>query len=1193
MTTRDAPEIGLTRWWRRARFGPIVAVLAAAALAPAGAQAADPNLMAQWHLDAGDFGGGAALDSSGHANHLIAPPGLTKIPDGRFAGAVSFADLDLLYGNAAASLEPERLSVVAWVRGTSPGTAKYLIGKGRDVACTGASYALETDFSGGLVFYIWDGAGLVVKSPDAGTGIWDGHWHAVAGTFDGSRVRLYVDGAPVPGAVVTKKQISYAMTGGNDLTVGGTACAEALGFPGDLDEVRIYDRALSDEEVARLHDPAATSPPDLSAPGSGGAGPAPSGSAAGGGATAAGAPVAAMAKAPAGALVAKGVKVDAQRGVLLSGAASHAGGGVASYAWDFNGDGSTDATCGADAPAAYHVFPAGSAANVKLTVTSPAGAAATTTQSVALPKVPAAAKQSASATFASTPATLCLTQQTDAASDLPSTADCVREIFLLNTVAVRSRSASCFTIRNYTSADYLKMLQQRSAGPRIAASTLTAEQIRQLAFMKYAPFVKASITGPVEINGIPIPIPPGVPTSYDSGDGQKDGEFTIGRRYPLSVPLLGQVADLGELDLSHSWKFTDGITHVADVNTNQLRLGGLPFEAKASLDFVRGYKSRLSFQVKLPNVFESGDGEPVSFKLTLTGDNHGSWAVERADGRIPNLHLGTALVKDLYLKYQQADDSWEGGLKLFVSGEEDGYSLDLRAPEEGGSGGPGSGLGLRGGDLSHLGGDFDFGDDEVQIYAGVFLRKVRLAAATHPLVLSGGVTLHIVKVFFVDGDGAMVFATPREPYTWPHQVNVGMDRLAGTTFTTWAFVSGGNLYLDKGGRRWNLGGGYILVKPGLVATGSRDKIDLFGVFSVEGGFNGEVNTRTGAFNLGGTMRVCAGDVLCDSAETLISSVGIAGCKEVPPFGFSVGGGYVWGGSAEVFLADCDLGRYRASIARAAQGEGSSRSFTIAAGSPGAQLELTGADAPPRLAVTGPHGERFSVGDAPRQITKDHAALRVAANRTTYVALRHPAAGRWTVTSEGGERITAARMRDVLPAPALSARVSGTGAHRTLAYHLTGAPGRRVTFHERSASGLRQLGPARSASGTLRFTPAVATSSAREVDAVISQDGLPVRKLVVARFSYRTPRPARPARARATRGRRTLTVSWQASPGAARYAVSVRTPSGRRLLAETRARRVVFRDVEYYLRGSVRITPVRRDGVSGPSAAARFRAWRPG
>src|SRR5205823_14394762 len=36
-----------------------------------------------------------------------------------------------------------------------------------------------------------------VSSPDAGTGIWDGKWHHVAGTYDGAALRLYVDGHEV------------------------------------------------------------------------------------------------------------------------------------------------------------------------------------------------------------------------------------------------------------------------------------------------------------------------------------------------------------------------------------------------------------------------------------------------------------------------------------------------------------------------------------------------------------------------------------------------------------------------------------------------------------------------------------------------------------------------------------------------------------------------------------------------------------------------------------------------------------------------------------------------------------------------------------------------------------------------------------------------------------------------------------
>ncbi len=34
-------------------------------------------------------------------------------------------------------------------------------------------------------------------SPDAGTNIWDGNWHSVVGTFNGSEVDLYVDGKEV------------------------------------------------------------------------------------------------------------------------------------------------------------------------------------------------------------------------------------------------------------------------------------------------------------------------------------------------------------------------------------------------------------------------------------------------------------------------------------------------------------------------------------------------------------------------------------------------------------------------------------------------------------------------------------------------------------------------------------------------------------------------------------------------------------------------------------------------------------------------------------------------------------------------------------------------------------------------------------------------------------------------------------
>ncbi|HVP04016.1 MAG TPA: hypothetical protein VMT10_15725, partial [Solirubrobacteraceae bacterium] len=604
-----------------------------------------------------------------------------------------------------------------------------------------------------------------------------------------------------------------------------------------------------------------------------------------------------------------------------------------------------------------------------------------------------------------------------------------------------------------------------------------------------------------------------------------------------------------------------------------------------------GYKTRLTFQVQLPNVFEQGDGDPVSFSVTALTDNHSSWEVGNVEGRVPSLHLGPSLAKDLYLKYRAADSSWEGGLNLYLDGDEDGYAIDLRAPEEGGTGGPGAGLGVRGGRLSHLGGAFDFGSNEVQIYAGVFLRKLRLSLVDDPVVLAGGVTLHIVKVFFVDGDGALVLATPRDPYVFPRQTNVGMNRLAGTRFDSWAFVSGGNLYLEEQGQRWDLGGGYVLVRPGEVRTGSKDHIDLFGVASLGGGFDGAVNTRTGAFNLGGTMRVCIAGVLCDDTETLISSAGIAACKEVPPFGFSVGAGYRWGGSPDVFLEGCDLGDYRANLASARAG-GGGRTFRVARGSRGVQLEVTGAAGPPDVVVSGPGGRTFSSDGKPRVWTTDHAILRSSANRTTYIALRRPAAGTWTVTARGGDALTGARMRDALAPAGVTVRVSGGGARRVLSYRLTSAKGRRVTFYESSrAGGLRQLGPARAASGRLTFAPQQARGSARQIRAVVTQDGLPVSSTLVARFAYATPKPPRPSGLRVVRGRRTLTVRWGRSPGAVRYQVRALARSGQQLLADTRRPSVRLAGLDYYLRGTVRVTPVRADGVRGASAAAPFPAQR--
>ena len=74
-------------------------------------------------------------------------------------------------------------------------------------------------------------------------------WHHVAAVYDGKRIALYIDGAEQD-AVRASGPIAL-----NNLpvTIGGNAANRANRWHGWLDEVRLFDRGLSAEEIKLLH----------------------------------------------------------------------------------------------------------------------------------------------------------------------------------------------------------------------------------------------------------------------------------------------------------------------------------------------------------------------------------------------------------------------------------------------------------------------------------------------------------------------------------------------------------------------------------------------------------------------------------------------------------------------------------------------------------------------------------------------------------------------------------------------------------------------------------------------------------------------------------------------------------------------------------------------------------------------------
>jgi Concanavalin A-like lectin/glucanases superfamily len=188
----------------------------------------------------------AVVTSDGYVS-----PGVTFVPR-KVGQAFGFQHAGYVEVADSASFRPAELTAMAWVRAVgSPGANDHVLSKGA-LQCVASSYALYTGASGGLLFYVSDGA-TYVESPDAGTSVWDGSWHLVAGTYDGATVRLFVDGVEVGSGISASaiQSINYSLADNSRLYIGAYRGTCERRFK--VDEVRLFSRALSDVEVQSIY----------------------------------------------------------------------------------------------------------------------------------------------------------------------------------------------------------------------------------------------------------------------------------------------------------------------------------------------------------------------------------------------------------------------------------------------------------------------------------------------------------------------------------------------------------------------------------------------------------------------------------------------------------------------------------------------------------------------------------------------------------------------------------------------------------------------------------------------------------------------------------------------------------------------------------------------------------------------------
>jgi len=134
-----------------------------------------------------------------------------------------------------------QLSIVAKVRPVDASTQQWVIGKTN-------AYALEV-YLDRIRYRIW-GGGSEVAVFSNNPSIFDNTWHTIAGVYDGTAVKTFVDGV---------FHLSSAETGAipsNSSPVGIGAYPSApsiLEFNGDIEYVYVYNRTLSTSEIVQLY----------------------------------------------------------------------------------------------------------------------------------------------------------------------------------------------------------------------------------------------------------------------------------------------------------------------------------------------------------------------------------------------------------------------------------------------------------------------------------------------------------------------------------------------------------------------------------------------------------------------------------------------------------------------------------------------------------------------------------------------------------------------------------------------------------------------------------------------------------------------------------------------------------------------------------------------------------------------------
>jgi hypothetical protein len=1216
------------------RLGLILCCLAAVLPTAGTAEAAAP-LIAQWPLAESSVSGGVEYtpDVSGNGLALSATPGSMhfETTEGKFGGYLGGANTANLQVNSPL-LAPQQLTLLAWIKQSgNPGTLRYIAGRGDDgPTCLGSSYALYTGYPGkeGLHFYIRQpgpGAPSVLSEAAPDASVFDGKWHLVAGTFDGSNMRFYVDGNQI-GPAMAGTGISYeAPIIDSPFYVDGyppqALCSGIPDFPGGIDEVRVYSRALSQTELARLAAaPGPTAPdlvPDEGAPPT----PIPVGP------TPVHTPVSiSLSRLPSskvtgysvlhldtiGPILETKIKIDGSTALHVDPSAPYVGlnlgaGSHQVTATAIGGNGTTASTS---------TTVTGSSGSLKRPSWMPDVATASSEASLLLE----ALKESecvpnSVVVFGIVEAEGCF-RKINPATELPKSEQAVANEFV----------AENFLIEH---AGPLPCLREDPTCHRSVTETFRTNPAIQ-------PFASPK---PVKVNGMvvepaqghSIVVFPAIKRVVCSRCAIYYEGSALGR---IPVRSMGQV----NLDLSSNiLHFSDGSEKIKlfSFDTSQAfhDIGGFPINGTVEINLQKKEENRttaLKLNLSLPEELQGAVGLNPTSRVEINADNKRGTYLGELNIHVAEAFLGPVEIANVDFTYKDEGEPiencprkwWKATAEVFFVPGEGGGGVRM-APEP-----RRNGIAFCAGEFASAGAELIFGEPPSflpapEIFPGVTLNKIGFGIQLRePILFEGHAEIRSGEIVHATGGFLAAFASPSAPYTFAGgDAGGSLPLLKGQRFTSTTVAIGGKVdVVPSDAVSLELGSAYLLYSyPDYISAKGSAHLQTY-LFTVRAEGQFEMSTATRKFNAGVKGEIClVGGIevehvgLCAGGEGHISSRGMSVCFDIGNGTWTPGVGVLYSNPIPEFFAGalgdgCKpshfweanvrarpfSGRARGA-AHASSAAGGAMQFTVNPGEEDKTIELTGTGGAPVVTVVAPGGEQLTSQPNVMLHGTHLGAISYDKYDRTWITIEGAKPGVYKVTPQpGSPPISGAQETHDEPQAEVKASVTGKGRRLVLHYDAGHAAGQTVSFFERGKDTWTLLKKVSGGKGTIPFEPSYGPAGKRSVAAQVEVDGVPGALQTLDHFKAPPPpKVGRAAGVKVVHHGASLAVSWRKSPYAQGYSVITDPDGGAVHALKVKAGRTgaKVKNVPATEGGTVEVVALGVGGERGKPGKARFAALR--